>query len=77
MFEQAFDEEDILGDFYPVMPELKRLGRCTEDARWHISYFSEDDKRRIESVMCKLGCTDYELFFSIDQCIERFKVNAS
>lgn len=62
LFEQAFDEEDILGNFYPVMPELKRSGRCTEDARWHISYFSGDDKRQIVS--------------SIDQCIECFKVNA-
>lgn len=39
------------------------------NAKWHISYFSDSDKTRIENVMHKIGCQDYELISSIDECI--------
>lgn len=72
-FEKTFDEEDILSDFYSCLPKLKHVGKCQTDARWHISYYNEDDKNRIEQVMRQIGCTNYELFGTIDECIEKFK----
>lgn len=45
----------------------------TQDAQWHISYHTSEDKTRIEEVMRQLGCTNYQLFPSIEECIERFK----
>lgn len=73
-FEKAFDEEDILGDFYPICPGLKYKGKCTRDAVWHISYFTEEDKKRIEKVMHEIGCKNYELYPSIEECLKQFKV---
>lgn len=72
-FEHAFDEEDILRDFYPHLPELKRKGNCREDAKWHISYFNDEDKQRIENLMSRIGCANYELHSSIDECIKEFR----
>lgn len=46
------------------------------DARWHTSYLSDDDKVRIEDVMKRAGCTNYELHPSIDECIEEFRVTS-
>lgn len=40
-------------------------------AKWHISYFSEKDKKRIEEVMKNYGCGSYTLYSQIDQCIEK------
>lgn len=40
-------------------------------AKWHISYFSEKDKKRIEEVMKNYGCGSYTLYPQIDQCIEK------
>jgi len=76
-FEHWYDEQEILGDFYDLCPELLREGHPTSDARWHISYYSEEDRAQIESVMKKLGCTNYELYQSIDECIEPFRVTHS
>lgn len=45
----------------------------SKNAKWHISYFSEKDKEQIERVMSDAGCKDYELYNSIDECIECFK----
>ena len=45
----------------------------SEDAMWHIAYFSNEDKNRIESVMKRAGCKRYELYNGIDECIARFK----
>lgn len=43
-----------------------------EDAKWHISYYSDEGKEQIEQVMSRTGCRRYELFSGIDGCIERF-----
>lgn len=45
----------------------------SEDAMWHISCYSEKDRLWAETVMKKLGCTRYELFSTIDECIEALK----
>lgn len=39
---------------------------------WHISYYSDADKERIESVMKRVQNSSYELYSSIDECIEKF-----
>lgn len=44
-----------------------------QNAKWHISYFSDKDRDQIEKVMRKVGCKDYELHQGIDECIECFK----
>ncbi len=43
------------------------------DARWHISYFSEDDRKRAIDVMERIGCRNYELHHGIEECIEEFR----
>lgn len=43
------------------------------DAKWHISYYSEEDRKRIEEVMKKTGCNNYVLYNNIDECIKKFK----
>ncbi|MBR1390425.1 MAG: bacteriophage abortive infection AbiH family protein [Lachnospiraceae bacterium] len=45
----------------------------TADAKWHISYFSDSDQRQIESVMKRIGCANYALYPSIDECIADFR----
>ena len=44
-----------------------------QNAKWHISYFSDTDKEQIERVMRRVGCTDYKLYQSIDECIGTFR----
>lgn len=44
-----------------------------EDAKWHISYYSEADKKRIENVMRRTGCKEFQLYPSIDECIAEFR----
>lgn len=43
------------------------------DAHWHITYHSSTDKDRIENVMRKIGCNNYTLYSTIDECIKCFK----
>lgn len=45
----------------------------TEDAKWHISYYSDRDKVWIETVMRELGCKNYELHSGIDDCLKAFR----
>ncbi len=40
------------------------------NAKWHISYYSEDDKNRIESLMKKMDLNLYQLYPSIEECLE-------
>lgn len=43
------------------------------NAEWHISYFNDKDRVQIEKVMNRVGCTNYQLYQSIDKCIESLK----
>lgn len=45
-----------------------------ENAKWHISYFSDKDKSQIEKVMQKAGCDNFELYRGIDECIIEFRL---
>ena len=44
------------------------------DAKWHISYNTEDDEKQIKSVLQRTGCENFKLFHGIDECISEFKV---
>ena len=46
--------------------------RRRQNAQWHISYFSPQDKKQIQSVMKSLHQKRYTLYPSIDQCIAKF-----
>ncbi len=52
-------------------------GHCPrlKDAHWHISYFSEKGKRRIEDVLEKIGCKEYTLYPGIDKAIAAFRAD--
>lgn len=39
-------------------------------AKWHISYFSNEDKEKIEKSMSNFRCKKYILYNSIDECIK-------
>lgn len=42
------------------------------NAKWHISYMTQEDKERIESVMKRIECCEYTLYPSVDECIHKF-----
>ena len=46
---------------------------CLTGAEWNISYFSENHRKRIDSVMKDFGCSKYTLHPSIDECIMNYK----
>lgn len=65
-----------LGYLTPVEAFLEADEKTLQNrsgAQWHISYFSEGDKRKIETVMSGFGCKEYTLYPSIDACIKGFK----
>lgn len=47
-----------------------------EDAKWHVSYFSDAGKKRIEDVFQRTGCTSYKLYQGIDECIKEFYLSS-
>lgn len=47
-----------------------------KNAQWHISYFTQNDKKQIERVMKRIGLKRYHLYASIDQCIEAYIHNS-
>lgn len=49
--------------------KLARLTLSHENAQWHISYFTPEDKKRIEKVMKHIGLKRYHLHEGIDQCL--------
>lgn len=48
--------------------------RRKRNAVWHISYFSNEDKKRVVRVMKDLYIKRYRLYGSIDECIGAFRV---
>ena len=47
----------------------------TEDAIWHISYYSDRDKEWVEKLMKELGCKKFKMYPTIDECLEPFKIS--
>ena len=45
----------------------------TAPPQWHISYFSDEDKQRVESTMRRLKCQNFTMYPTIDACLERFR----
>lgn len=45
------------------------------NAKWHISYMTPEDKAQIESVMKRVGCSEYTLYPSVEECIHDFYIN--
>lgn len=56
----------------PANPDHVK-SECMPDVRWHITYYSDADKERAESLMKTLGCTNYELLGSIDEAVEKIR----
>lgn len=78
--EQAARNEQYSKEFLkmignPTKTELNsvKVAPRTEDAKWHISYFGNMDKEWKEIVMKELGCSNYQLYPSIDECISKWK----
>lgn len=44
----------------------------TEDAMWHISYYSYRDKVWAQALMKTLGCNNVVLYPTIDECLQEF-----
>lgn len=57
-----------------VEAKVSRAPVKTDTPQWHISYFSPKSKGRIENVMKTLGCENYTLYPSIDECLAPFKI---
>lgn len=68
---------EIPPNCYSVLSIAKHIDGSHEqrskNAKWHISYHSDKDKEQIEYVMERCGCTEYELYPSIEKCIAEFK----
>lgn len=54
-------------------PIQKSVSQRLQDAKWHISFFGDKDREWKEIVMRELGCTNYQLYPSIDECIGRWR----
>mgnify|MGYP002623322547 CR=1 FL=1 len=87
--EQSERESKIKREYLRMLKKRMHLGYLTDKeafleydgdhtgAKWFISYYSDDDKKRIESVMKSFGCADYTLYDSIDECIKEFRGGAA
>lgn len=89
-FEQAARTQDVLEDiankYHVPIPDgchsilgymdYKDYGheQRKRNAQWHISYFSPEDKKRIQGVMKSLHQKRYTLYPSIEKCIEGFSI---
>ena len=47
-----------------------------KNAQWHISFYSKEDKKRIERVMKAMQLKRFTLYPSIDECIARFSTKS-
>lgn len=55
--------------------EIERIDNPVriEDAKWHISFYTEKDRAWKEKVMSEMGYKNYKLYPNIEECIEPFK----
>ena len=82
---QVYEEEGIeiedtnlasftdFDDFMDKHKDIPQPPKRTKSAKWHISYYSEEDKKRIKHTMKTLGIKNYTLYDSIDKAIENLK----
>ncbi len=70
---EAFEKEFyklIKKDMLTDEVEDMKISPRAENATWHISYFSDEDKTNIEKTLNQIGCEDYCLYPSIDECLK-------
>lgn len=49
----------------------------TQDAKWYISCYSDRDKLWAETVMKEMGCKEYEIFSTIEDCLKPFQKSSA
>lgn len=76
-YEQSERNKIFQKEFYKLIKKhlptnegeyVKTLPRV-EDASWHVSWFSKEDKMNIEKALNDIGCKKYHLYPSIDECL--------
>lgn len=65
---------DTFGEKLNVEYNNVLASKRIKPANWHISYYSQDDKKRIQKTMKELGIKNYTLYDSIDKAIENIKI---
>lgn len=53
----------------PLRDDARNVLQRERDVQWHISCFSEQDRKWAQEVMEGLGCKNYQLVSTIDECI--------
>lgn len=62
-------KKDILRANFEYEKDKSTVSKREKDAKWHISYHTESDKKRADLLMKLLNCKDYELYKDIDSTI--------
>ena len=82
---EVIEELCMLKDVHELPPDCFSILKAADyidgghepranNAKWHISYYSDKDRKQIENVMQRAGCDNYVLYQGIDECIKEFKV---
>lgn len=66
--------DDIRNNEKPHVPKSENaLPSRQKSVRWHVSCYTDDDKKQVRNFFDSVGCTSYDVFDSIDECIETFR----
>ena len=82
---EVIEELCMLKDVHELPPDCFSILKAADyidgghepranNAKWHVSYYSDKDRKQIENVMQRAGCDNYVLCQGIDECIREFKV---
>jgi ABC-type uncharacterized transport system ATPase subunit len=69
---KEFNVEDLTIDNDLDLTSIKFIKtiKRKKEAKWHISCYNSEDKRKAKSLMKVLHCKNYELYDSIDKAIK-------
>ena len=67
LYEKGFYK--MIGKAMPPKGEAIQPQTRIADAKWHVAFYGERDRTWKEYVMKELGCTNFELYSSIDECL--------
>lgn len=83
LFEQSKIDEYLMKDFTSILKIPNKTGvqssakkfsfankKRKQDAKWHISCFTNEDVNNAKALMNKIHCSNYELYKSIDDTIQ-------
>lgn len=82
--EQAERNQEFQKMFYKLIGKKDRQdqNRLAQEivpridgATWHISFHSDEDKQWIETLLKELGCKEFKLYSSIDECLIPFEIS--